>query len=105
MTAITFITHDGAEVTVESPEGQSLMLAAVNNDVSGIEGQCGGEMACGTCHVYVDSDWEDRMPPIADEEDEMLDALVIQREPNSRLGCQVKTTNDLDGLRLTVVGE
>ena len=102
MASIHFITEDQSELTVNARSGESLMAAAVNNNVDGIEGECGGDMACGTCHVYVDPQWQERVPPAPSDEDEMLDILVDNRQPNSRLGCQLKISDDLDGLRVTV---
>ena len=102
MATIHFITEDQSELTVNARSGESLMMAAVNNNVDGIEGECGGDMACGTCHVYVDPQWQERVPPAASDEDAMLDILVDNRQPNSRLGCQLKISDDLDGMRVTV---
>jgi 2Fe-2S ferredoxin len=102
MPAITFIDPTGGEHTVDAEAGQSLMMAAVNHDIPGIEGECGGDMACGTCHVYVSGGGSPVLPPRRDEETEMLEVLVDDMKENSRLGCQITVTPDLDGLRVTV---
>ncbi|MFV2178560.1 2Fe-2S iron-sulfur cluster-binding protein [Actinomadura sp. LOL_016] len=98
---MTFVTAEGTERTVEAAEGASVMSLAVNNDVPGIEGECGGEMSCGTCHVYVDDAWAGNMPRMGEDEEDMLD-VVEDRRPGSRLSCQITMRADLDGLRVTV---
>ncbi|UOQ57530.1 2Fe-2S iron-sulfur cluster-binding protein [Leucobacter allii] len=101
MTEITFITpSDGAERPVSFAEGESVMQAAVNSDVPGIEGECGGEMNCGTCHVLVDASWRERFEAPSWDEDVMLD--IVEREPGSRLGCQLKLQRAHAGLVVTV---
>jgi 2Fe-2S ferredoxin len=101
MPKITFIQKDGTEQTVDADENWSIMQVAVENGIKGIEGACGGSMACATCHVHIDEEWEDRVTAEdneqTDEEEDMLD-LAFNVEDNSRLGCQVKLTNALDGL-------
>ncbi|MFG2042994.1 2Fe-2S iron-sulfur cluster-binding protein [Dactylosporangium sp. NPDC048998] len=102
MMKITYITpRDGAEHEVEFKAGDSVMVTAVNNDVPGIEGECGGEMNCGTCHVYVGESWRDRFADVDWDEGVMLD-IVDDRRPESRLGCQLKLREDLDGIVVTV---
>ncbi|MCW2307503.1 2Fe-2S iron-sulfur cluster-binding protein [Rhodobium gokarnense] len=98
MPKVTYIEHDGRRFEVDLPEGWSLMQGALLNGVTGIEGECGGSCGCATCHLYVDEAFVDRLPEIAEAEDEMLDCTVAEREANSRLGCQIKMTADLDGL-------
>jgi 2Fe-2S ferredoxin len=102
MTTINFTGTDGSEYRVDAAIDHSLMMAAVNHDVPGIDAECGGDMACGTCHVYVDEKWVERIPAAGDEEAEMLDVLVEKREPNSRLSCQMKVAGTFDGLHVTV---
>jgi 2Fe-2S ferredoxin len=77
------------------------MEAAIDNGVEGIVAECGGACSCATCHVYVDPQWSGRLPPPHAQEDGMLDC-VLDRRPNSRLSCQIKLTEDLDGLVLRV---
>lgn len=103
MTKIIYVTRDGArqEVTVEN--GYSLMEAALNNNIAGIVAECGGACACATCHGYIDETWLDKLPPMDDMEDSMLDA-AFERRPNSRLTCQVEVNGSLDGL-IVHVGE
>jgi 2Fe-2S ferredoxin len=99
MPRITFIGHDGTAHQVEAPAGLSLMRAAVNNNVPGIDADCGGECACATCHVYVDRSWLERtgLPAPGSMEESMLSFAAV-REPNSRLSCQITMTEALDGL-------
>lgn len=97
MIKITFIDHSNVRRDVEVAEGLSLMEAAVQNLVPGIDGDCGGCCACGTCHVHVAPEFLDRLPPMEGTENEML-GLVGTRDVNSRLGCQIKASQALDGL-------
>jgi 2Fe-2S ferredoxin len=97
MPKITYITHDGAQTTVDTSVGMSVMRAAIANAVDGIDADCGGACACATCHVYVDPAWIDKMPPKLDMEETMLD-FAQELEPTSRLSCQIKVTPELDGL-------
>ncbi|WP_043766981.1 2Fe-2S iron-sulfur cluster-binding protein [Algiphilus aromaticivorans] len=97
MVKITFIAANGAERTVETPDGTSIMEAATGNLVPGIDGDCGGEAACATCHVYIRPEWADRLPPIGSQEETML-GVVDGRKENSRLGCQITLGEELDGL-------
>jgi 2Fe-2S ferredoxin len=99
---ITYVTPDGEVVIVEAAQG-SLMTAAVQNQVKGIDGECGGVCSCGTCHVHVDPEWLERVGPPNDTEVEMLE-LDDHMTPASRLGCQVPIRPELDGLKVRVVG-
>lgn len=95
---IRFIHPDQSEETITAATGQSLMTAAVDADIQGIEADCGGVLTCATCHVMIDSPWADRLPrPVADETD-MLDFAASPVEAGSRLSCQVRLTPELDGL-------
>ncbi|WP_374409548.1 2Fe-2S iron-sulfur cluster-binding protein [Hydrogenophaga sp.] len=95
---IRFIRSDGSEDSVQAATGQSLMKAAVDANVRGIEADCGGVLTCATCHVMIDSPWADKLPkPVADETD-MLDFAASPAQPASRLSCQIRLTPDLDGL-------
>ncbi|CAM5370112.1 (2Fe-2S)-binding protein OS=Streptomyces tendae OX=1932 GN=GUR47_25285 PE=3 SV=1 [Streptomyces tendae] len=98
MPKITYIAVDDTETVLDLPVGTSLMRGALTNDVDGIVGQCGGFAQCATCHVYVDPGDLDRLEPMEEEEDGMLDFTVCTRADNSRLGCQVEVTDALDGL-------
>ena len=98
MPSITFVKRDNSEVTIDAEEGLSIMEVGRDNGV-GIEGTCGGSISCATCHVVVDDAWvEATGKPSLDEED-MLD-LALGLETTSRLGCQIKLTAALDGLRV-----
>lgn len=101
MTKITFIQPDGESQTVEAENGLTVMEAAKLNDIAGIEAECGGACACATCHVYVDEAWRDKTGKAADMEEDMLDFAFDVRE-GSRLCCQIKITDALDGLVVRV---
>lgn len=100
MPKITYIDQDGNERTVEAELGATVMETAINNDVPGILATCGGSCSCATCHVYVDEDWFDKLPPLSIEELDMLDT-AHDLEPNSRLSCQILVTEEIDGLIVT----
>jgi len=97
MPKITFISHNGKENVVDAIEGQSLMSAAIDNGVPGIDADCGGECSCATCHVMVADGWFAKTGGPNVNEEAMLD-LNPERTPTSRLSCQIKVTNALDGL-------
>ncbi|AEF41259.1 2Fe-2S iron-sulfur cluster-binding protein [Hoyosella subflava] len=97
MGKITFISHDGESHEAPIAEGQSLMQIATSNGIPGIDGDCGGECACGTCHVIVDSDWVSKVGKQGEDEEEMLD-LTPERETTSRLSCQIKVSEEMDGM-------
>ncbi|NJO54552.1 MAG: 2Fe-2S iron-sulfur cluster binding domain-containing protein [Bacteroidales bacterium] len=101
MPKITFIDAAGTAHTVEAEVGSTVMEGAIKNGVPGIEAECGGACACATCHVYVDEAWLERTgEPVAMEQD-MLD-FAFDVRANSRLSCQIKVTEELDGLVVTV---
>jgi 2Fe-2S ferredoxin len=95
---VTYVQADGAATVVESSAGISVMAVAVANAIDGIVAECGGNLMCATCHVYVEPGQVERLPPVADDEDEMLDSTESERTAYSRLGCQLELTADLDGL-------
>ncbi len=97
MAKITFIAHDGTETVVEAEPGMTVMEAAVKNSVPGIEAECGGACACATCHVYVDDAWREKTGEPSEMEEDMLDFAFEVRE-SSRLSCQIKVVEELDGL-------
>ena len=97
MAKIHFVDHKGETRTVDVENGATVMEAAIRNSIPGIEAECGGACACATCHVYVDPAWMSKMPPKADMEETMLD-FAQDLEPNSRLSCQIKVADELDGL-------
>ena len=101
MPKITYNTHDNDTYTIEVQNGLTVMEGAVQNDVPGIDADCGGGMACATCHVYVKEDWFDRLPKKEDGEEDMLD-MAFEPKPNSRLSCQIIVSDDLDGLEVSI---
>ena len=97
MPRITFIEHDGTRHEVEAEIGSTVMEAALKNDIGGIVAECGGGCTCATCLVHVDEAWSPIVGPPSSEEDQMLDA-AFELKPTSRLSCQIKVTEALDGL-------
>jgi 2Fe-2S ferredoxin len=97
MGSITFIEHDGTEHVADIEEGKSLMQAAMDNGVPGIDADCGGSCACGTCHVIVDTQWFDKTGSADETEQQMLD-LTPEKAETSRLSCQVELSEDMDGM-------
>ena len=100
MPKITYIEHSGKEHTIEVSNGLSVMEGAVQNNIPGIDADCGGSMACATCHVYVKEDWFNKLPIKAEGEDDMLDQ-AYEPSTSSRLSCQIIVTDELDGLVVT----
>jgi ferredoxin, 2Fe-2S len=98
MVTITYIEADGEATEMEVQEGWTLMQAAVANGVDGIEAECGGSCCCATCHCYIDDEFAHKLQDANETELEMLEEVVAERKPNSRLACQVKVTADLDGM-------
>lgn len=97
MAKITYIEHDGTEHTVDVKTGLSVMEGAIKNNIPGIDADCGGACACATCHVYVDAAWGSKTGEKSAMEESMLD-FAENVEANSRLSCQIKVTDDLEGL-------
>ena len=97
MPLVTYISHDGETTEVDVDVGTSVMQAAVDNMIEGIVGECGGSCSCATCHVYVDDKWFGKLPPAQEMERDMLEC-VLEPQENSRLSCQIKVTEELDGL-------
>lgn len=97
MPHITFVTADGARHEVDAADGATVMESAIKHMVPGIEAECGGACACATCHVYVAPEWKDKVGPAESMEEDMLDFAFDVRD-NSRLSCQIKVTDELDGL-------
>ncbi len=95
---ITYIEHGGTEHVVEVANGLTVMEGARDNNIPGIEADCGGACACSTCHVYVDPAWTDKLPAKEDMEEDMLDFAYEPDPARSRLTCQIKVTDALDGL-------
>ena len=101
MAKITYITHDDNSFEVEAANGATVMETAIKNSVPGIEAECGGACACATCHVYVDEAWKEVVGSPEAMEEDMLD-FAWEVQPNSRLSCQIKVSDALDGLVVRV---
>ena len=97
MVNLTFVAHDGSERAVEAAPGTSVMAAAIANDIPGIDADCGGSCACATCHVYVADEWAAQVGGPNPDEAEML-TLASDVRPTSRLSCQIRLSEALDGL-------
>ena len=97
MPKITYIEHNGKKHTIDVANGLTVMEGAIQNNIPGIDADCGGSMACATCHVYVEKEWFNKLPKKEDGEEDMIDMAY---EPNkfSRLSCQLTVSNDLEGL-------
>ena len=97
MPKITYIEHNGKSHVVDVPNGLSVMEGAVQNNIPGIDADCGGSCACATCHVYVDENWFNKLPVKEDAEQDMLD-MAYEPKKFSRLTCQITVGDELDGL-------
>jgi ferredoxin, 2Fe-2S len=98
MPKINFVEPDGSVTEVEVPVGWSVMEGAVQNGIEGIAAECGGGCACATCHVFVDDAWLGKLAERSDMEVDMLECTAEESTPNSRLSCQIKVTEEHDGL-------
>jgi 2Fe-2S ferredoxin len=101
MTKITYIAFDGTPFEIDAENGSTVMENAIRNGVPGIEAECGGACACATCHVYVDEAWTGAVGEPESMEEDMLD-FAFDVRPNSRLSCQIKVRDELDGLVVSV---
>jgi 2Fe-2S ferredoxin len=102
MVNVTFIDPAGISITTEIPEGWSLMQGAVANGIEGILGECGGSCVCATCHCYIEEEKLAGLEPASAEELDLLDSIREGRRANSRLACQIKARDSLEGLVLVV---
>ena len=100
MPKITYIDFNGNSKNIEVENGLTVMEGAIQNNVPGIDADCGGSMACATCHVYVNEEWSNKIPPAEDAEQDMID-MALEPKKNSRLSCQLIVNNELDGLIVT----
>jgi len=100
MPQITYKTSEGSSKTIEVENGLSVMEGAVQNGVPGIDADCGGSMACATCHVYVEESWLAKLPKAEEAEVDMID-MAFEPKKNSRLSCQLIVSDELDGLVVT----
>ena len=101
MAKVTYVEQSGKSHSIEIANGLSVMEGAVQNDIPGIDADCGGGMACATCHVYVKEEWLDKLPKKEDGEEDMLD-MAFEPKKNSRLSCQLTVSNELDGLVVNI---
>ena len=101
MPKITYIDYQGNSKTIEVSSGLSVMEGAIQNNINGIDADCGGSMACATCHVYVQEKWLDKLNKIEDGEQDMLD-MAFEPKKNSRLSCQLIVSDELDGLTVNI---
>ena len=97
MPKITYIEHNGKIHSIEVANGLSVMEGAVQNNIPGIDADCGGSMACATCHVYVKEEWFNKLPKKEEGEEDMLD-MAFEPKKNSRLSCQLMVSDQIDGL-------
>jgi 2Fe-2S ferredoxin len=97
MPQLKFVEHDGSSYEVEVKSGSSVMQAAVDNMIDGVVGECGGSCSCATCHCYVDEAWAAKLPAPSAMERDMLEC-VLEPRANSRLSCQIKVNDELDGM-------
>ena len=97
MPKINFIEHNGEQHTVEAASGDSIMQSAINNLIPGISADCGGECSCGTCHVIIEPTWLEKVGSPDKTEEAML-SLNPDRKPHSRLSCQIKVSDNIDGI-------
>ena len=97
MTKINYITHNNETHTIEVQNGLTVMEGAVQNDIPGIDADCGGSMACATCHVYVKDEWYDKLDEKSEGEDDMIDQ-AYEPKKNSRLSCQITVSDKIEGL-------
>ena len=100
MPKIIYKDNKGNSKTVEVEKGLSVMEGAIQNDITGIDADCGGSMACATCHVYVEEKWLDKIPKSEEAEVDMID-MAFEPKKNSRLSCQIIINDELDGLTIT----
>lgn len=102
MATVEYIQPDGSSVRAEATEGTNLMKLALANDVAGVVGECGGELSCGTCHLYVAGEWNSKLEPQSPDEVDLIEIMDSYRPGESRLGCQIRFRGDLDGMCVVV---
>ena len=100
MPKITFKDHQGNSKTIDVDNGLSVMEGAIQKEIPGIDADCGGSMACATCHVYVSDEWINKISKPEDAEIDMID-MAFEPKKNSRLSCQIIVSDELDGLKIT----
>ena len=100
MTKITYKDFQGNSKTINVENGLTVMEGAIQNEIPGIDADCGGSMACATCHVYVNDEWFNKIPKAEDAEVDMID-MAYEPKKNSRLSCQIIVSDELEGLEIT----
>ena len=100
MPKITYKDFRGDTKTIEVENGLTVMEGAIQNEITGIDADCGGSMACATCHIYVDEKWLNKIPQAEEAEEDMID-MAFEPKKNSRLSCQIIVNDELDGLEVT----
>ena len=100
MSKITYIDNQGGSKTIDVENGLTVMEGAIQNDIPGIDADCGGSMACATCHVYVEEKWLNKIPKAEEAEVDMID-MAFEPKKNSRLSCQLIVSDELNGLTVT----
>ncbi len=105
MPSVTYVSASGASRQIDVPSGMSVMQAALNHRIEGILGECGGNTMCATCHVYLDVSFLSRIPPAKENEKFMLSIAAEGPQPNSRLSCQIRMTEELDGIVVRLPGK
>ena len=100
MPKITYVDNQGNSKTINVDNGLTVMEGAIQNDIPGIDADCGGSMACATCHVYVEETWLDKLPKAEEAEVDMID-MAYEPKKNSRLSCQLIVSDELEGLTVT----
>ena len=100
MPKITYVEHNGEKRTINVDKGLTVMEGAIQNEIPGIDADCGGGMACATCHVYVEDSWFNKLPKAEDAEQDMID-MAYKPNKNSRLSCQIVVSDEIDGLTVT----
>src|SRR5712692_10291546 len=98
MPKVVYVSPAGVAREIDVPAGMTVMTAALKNGIDGIVAECGGVCMCSTCHVFVDEKFFSRLPPAQDTEEAVLEIAAEERQPTSRLSCQIKVTEDLDGV-------
>ncbi len=102
MPTVTFTWPDGSARSVDSTGCETLMHVVIKHDIAGIEAECGGQLVCATCQVYIDQPWEAVMPAASEDEQDMIGDLAVEVRPESRLACQIRLTPALDGLSVRI---
>jgi len=102
MPKVVYRTHKGSTHEVDVAPGRSVMLGATINGIPGIDADCGGTLSCATCHVYVDQAWADRLPPVDEVENDLLENVAAERRDTSRLSCQIAVSDALDGIIVNI---